>query len=96
MKELDTPTLRKFRASWKDNNLAALKKLERLRSFFRFARENGWVETNPAGEIKNPKVSTRPTLPFSRDEMIRILEAAPRTSMRSTRTAATTRDAYAF
>jgi len=76
VKELDTPTLRKFRASWKDNNLAALKKLERLRSFFRFARENGWVENNPASEIKNPKVSMRPTLPFSRDEMIRILEAA--------------------
>jgi site-specific recombinase XerD len=76
VKQLDTPTLRKFRASWKDNNLAALKKLERLRSFFRFARENGWVETNPAGEIKNPKVAMRPTLPFSRDEMFAILKQA--------------------
>ena len=37
LKELSTPhTLRTFRASWKDNNLAALKKLERMRSFCRF------------------------------------------------------------
>jgi hypothetical protein len=32
LKELDTPALRKFRTTWKDSNLAALKKLERLRS----------------------------------------------------------------
>jgi integrase/recombinase XerD len=75
LKELDTPTLRKFRASWKDSNLAALKKLERLRSFLRFARENGWIAENPATKISNPKVTLRPTLPFSRDEMVRILAA---------------------
>jgi integrase/recombinase XerD len=75
VKELDTPTLRKFRASWKDSNLAALKKLERLRSFFRFVRENGWLTDNPAAKISNPKVTMRPTLPFTNDEMIRILAA---------------------
>jgi integrase/recombinase XerD len=75
VKELDTPTLRKFRASWKDSNLAALKKLERLRSFFRFVRENGWLAENPAAKISNPKVTMRPTLPFTHDEMIRILAA---------------------
>jgi len=75
LKELDTPILRKFRESWQDKNLAALKKLERLRSFFRFARENAWVTENPASKISNPKVSMRPTLPFSHDEMVRILAA---------------------
>jgi integrase/recombinase XerD len=73
VKELDTPTLRKFRESWKDSNLAALKKLERLRRFFGFVRENGWLEENPATKISNPKVTMRPTLPFSHDEMVRIL-----------------------
>jgi len=35
LKELDTPTLNRFRATWKGNSgLADLKKLERLRSFF--------------------------------------------------------------
>ncbi len=76
LKELDTPTLRRFRASWKDSSLAALKKLERLRSFLRYAQENGWVKDNPAAKISNPKVTMRPTLPFSHDEMIRILAAA--------------------
>lgn len=76
LKELDTPTLRRFRALWKDSSLAALKKLERLRSFLRYAQENGWVKDNSAAKISNPKVTMRPTLPFSQDEMIRILAAA--------------------
>ncbi len=73
LKELDTPTLRKFRTTWKDSNLAALKKLERLRSFFKFVRENGWLATNPSEKLSNPKVTMRPTLPFPHEEMIRIL-----------------------
>jgi len=73
--ELDTAQLRQFRATWKDQNLAALKKLERLRKFFRFAHQNGWVPDNPASKVVNPQVTTRPTLPFSQDEMIKILAA---------------------
>lgn len=73
LKQLDTPMLRKFRASWKDSNLAALKKLERLRGFFKFACENGWLAVNPAAKISNPRVTMRPTLPFSDEEMLRIL-----------------------
>jgi integrase/recombinase XerD len=76
LKDLDTPTLRRFRSSWKDGDLAGLKKLDRLRGFFRFARENGWVADNPVQAIKNPKVTLRPTLPFSQEEMIRIVGAA--------------------
>lgn len=76
LKQLDTPTLRKFRASWKDGDLSALKKLERMRSFFRFAHESGWLERNPVTGIKNPKVTIRPTLPYSRDEMLRLVRAA--------------------
>ncbi len=76
LKDLGTPALRRFRASWKDSNLAALKKLERLRSFFRFVRENDWLPENPAEKLSNPEVSMRPTLPFAHDEMIRILAAA--------------------
>jgi site-specific recombinase XerD len=73
LKELDTATLRQFRASWKDKNLAALKKLERLRSFFRFVVSNGWLAANPTTGLKNPKVNMRPTLPFSQEEMVKIL-----------------------
>lgn len=67
LKELDTPTLNQFRASWKgESGLADLKKLERLRSFFKFAMASGYTEQNPAAAIRNPKIRPNPTLPFSR------------------------------
>jgi site-specific recombinase XerD len=75
LKELDTASLRKFRASWHDRNLSALKKLERLRSFFRFACENGWATANPAKKLQRPEVSQRPTMPFSQTDMVAILAA---------------------
>ena len=75
LNELDARFLRKFRSTWKDGNLAALKKLERLRTFLRFALGNKWITENPAAEIKNPRVHARPTLPFTHEEMIRILKA---------------------
>jgi integrase/recombinase XerD len=78
LKELDLNALRMFRAGWKDGSLSALKKLERLRAFFRFAQESSWIETNPALKVKNPKLTDLPTLPFSREDMIAILAAADR------------------
>jgi integrase/recombinase XerD len=76
LNQLDVRLLRKFRATWKDKNLAALKKLERLRSFYRFAVSNKWVEDNVAKEVKKPLIEDRQTLPYSADEVFRILAAA--------------------
>ena len=73
--EFDLDTLSKFRATWKDGPRTAGKKLERLRAFFRFAHDRQWVESNPASRIKHPKVSIRPTMPLTRDEMARVLSA---------------------
>lgn len=78
LRELDPAALRKFRSSWADGNLAALKKLERLRSFFRFAQGSKWISDNPATELKSPKVTARPTLPFTHEEMIRVLQSCDR------------------
>ena len=72
LRELNVETLRKFRATWQTCNLASLKKLEYLRAFFRFCFESGWVSENPAKKVKAPKVTDRPTMPFSQNEMIRI------------------------
>jgi site-specific recombinase XerC len=52
LNQLDVRLLRKFRATWKDRNLAALKKLERLRSFYRVA-VNKCVEKNVAKKSKS-------------------------------------------
>jgi site-specific recombinase XerD len=73
--QFDLDVLSKFRATWKDGPRTAAKKLERLRSFFRFAHDRQWVESNPAARIKLPKVSMRPTMPLTQDEMVRILTA---------------------
>ena len=76
LNEFTTESAREFRSSWKDGPRAAGKKLERLRAFFRFAMENGWIEESPAKYLKPPIVKDTPTLPFGREDMARILEHA--------------------
>ncbi len=72
--ELDTRALNRFRATWKgDSGLADLKKLERLRAFCKFAVSNGYADKNAAEGLENPKIRPNPTLPFSPDEMMKIL-----------------------
>jgi integrase/recombinase XerD len=75
LKELNLPMLDDFRSEWKDGPRSALKKLERLRAFFGFALRRKWVGENPASDIKAPKVAVRPTLPFTREEVIKTLAA---------------------
>ena len=77
LKQLEVPLLNKFRGTWKgESGLTDLKKLERLRAFFKFGLANGYVSQNPAAAIRNPKIRPNPTLPFSQDEMLQILAAA--------------------
>ncbi len=71
----DLKTVRSFRESWADKGISAQKKLERFRAFFRFAHDSGWVAENPATKLKSPEVRQPPTMPFTREEMIRILAA---------------------
>jgi site-specific recombinase XerD len=49
-----------------------------MRAFFRFCQQAGWIKQNPALSVKPPKVTHSPTLPFSREEMQRILDACGR------------------
>jgi integrase/recombinase XerD len=64
-----------FRSGWKDGALSSAKKLERLRAFFRFAQKRKWTIENPASELHAPKVASKPTMPFTQEEMQRILAA---------------------
>lgn len=75
LKQFDMAMLSEFRAGWKYGALTSSKHLERLRSFFRFSQENKWVDENPARRLKAPRLSHHPTLPFTHDEMERILAA---------------------
>src|SRR5713101_5194584 len=73
--DFDIDWVRRFRASWKNKNISARKKLEAFRAFFRFVHESGWIPTNPASHLKPPKVTEPPTAPFTREEVASILKA---------------------
>lgn len=75
LNQFDLASLDEFRSSWKDGAISSSKKLERLRAFFRFAKTRKWVAENPATELKSPKYSTRPTMPFTQDEVLKTLGA---------------------
>jgi integrase/recombinase XerD len=73
LSECDGETLRRFR--WVNKYYSARKKLEALRTSYRFVHESGWITTNSAILIKPPKVEDPPTLPFTREEFARVLKA---------------------
>lgn len=79
--DFDLDSLCRFRATWKDGPRTAAKKLERLKAFFRFARERQWVESNPAKLIRPPKVALCPTMPLTQDEMLKILTACEKRTL---------------
>ncbi len=78
VEEFDLDVSTQFRATWKDAPLSASKKLERLRSIVKFALKRKWITDaeNSALELKKPKVESKETLPFTDDEMVRILKTA--------------------
>jgi integrase len=75
LSEFNLGVLEAFQAEWKEGALASLKKLERVKSFFRAATMRRWITENPAVYLQRPKVRFRPTLPFTQDEMKHILDA---------------------
>lgn len=75
LRQFNLTNLDEFRNSWADGAVSAAKKLERLRAFFRFCQQRKWTDENPAALLKAPRVAVRPTMPFTHDDMIRILAA---------------------
>ena len=75
MSGISLEDLRAYRESWELSPVSAGKKLERLRTFFKFGMESGWSENNPARVLKAPKVKQKPTLPFSPEQWEKILWA---------------------
>jgi integrase/recombinase XerD len=70
---LSLAEMRKYRESWKMAPISARKKLERLRTFFKFCIESGWAWENPTKLIKAPLARPTPTLPFTDGEVEKIL-----------------------
>ena len=72
---LSVDEMRQYRERWKLAPISARKKLERLRTFFRFCIESQWMHTNPAKAIKHPIAHHRPTLPVTNEDFEKILWA---------------------
>jgi integrase/recombinase XerD len=75
IKSLDLDDLAKYRETWKLSAISSRKKLERLRTFFKFCADRGWRRGNPAILLKAPIGRAKPTLPFSDPEIEKILWA---------------------
>lgn len=73
--DFDVERVRQFRQSWTNRNFAAQKKLESLRAFFRFCHDSGWILTNPAQKLKSGKTELPQIIPYTVEEVKKILNA---------------------
>jgi integrase len=74
--QLDAQLIREYRDGRSINARTSSKELERIRAFFSFAVESGWLSKNPAKAIKAPKLRDTPTLPLSDVEVQKIMAHA--------------------
>ena len=75
LRALDVEIARKFVQSWTDGAVTRSKKLERLRSFFAFCQDNGWLDSNPAKRIKKPQTGETAVVPFTAEQWQLIVKA---------------------
>jgi integrase len=74
--ELTVPVLTDWVASWSCGPHHRSTRVQLLRRFFRYCVEAEWIEKNPAMALEHPRgkaIQSKPTLPFTADEMKRIL-----------------------
>jgi site-specific recombinase XerD len=76
LRSITVDDVRQIREGWKLAPLTTQKRLEMLRTFFRFCVDSGWMDKNPATAVKLPVVDFEPTLPYTAEQMEKILWAA--------------------
>lgn len=76
LRQLNVVEVRDFRNSWTTYSpRTAGKHIERLKRFFTWCVENHWLDTSPAKPLKSPKVGDTDVVPFTEEEVGRILKA---------------------
>ena len=83
LSEVTTLELRRFVAELQQAGYAKStisRKLACLRSFFRFAVREGWVEANIAKPLRNPRAGRKLPHFLSAEEIARLLESPPSTN----------------
>ena len=76
VRSVTTDDVRKLREGWKLAPVTMQKRMDMVRKFFSFCLEADWIEKSPAKTVTTPPVVHNPTLPFTADEMKKILWAA--------------------
>jgi site-specific recombinase XerD len=76
LKQLGVVQVREFRGSWTTwSPRTSGKHIERLKRFFNWCVENGWLQDSPAKPLKTPKVGETDVVPFTEDEVGKILKS---------------------
>jgi integrase len=76
LRQLGVVQVREFRGSWNTwSPRTSSKHIERLKRFFRWCVENGWLKDSPAKPLKSPKVGETDVVPFTEEEVEEILKA---------------------
>ena len=73
--QIDLEALRRFRGTWSYRNFALRNQTERLRALFTFAHDSGWIQSNVAKKLKAPAAHVPEVVPFTEDEISKILAA---------------------
>jgi site-specific recombinase XerD len=75
LKQLGVVQVRDFRNSWTTYSPRTEgKHIERLKTFFTFCQDSGWIEKSPAKPLKSPKAGETDVIPFSEEEVQKILQ----------------------
>ncbi len=78
---LDSRQIRTWREGWTVKPSTHETRLKLLSAFFRYAKNEGWIEQSPLINLKPPRQTSSPTLPLSGEEMksmLRIADSLPR------------------
>jgi len=89
LRDLNTDVLELFQNEFIGSDVTCSKALERLKAFCRAAFLRKWIDENPALTLRGPKPKPRPTLPFTQEEMTRILAAIEKYRDKSRKTGQT-------
>lgn len=74
--EINLEHTEKFRQTWNDCTPgSAGKRLERLRTFQSFLVKHSWILQNYAKTLRRPKDTAKPTMPYTLDQMKKLLDA---------------------
>ncbi|MEN6532143.1 MAG: tyrosine-type recombinase/integrase [Bryobacteraceae bacterium] len=75
VQSIQPETIEAYRSSLTMKASTWKKELTQLRTFFEWCLDHGWTQNNPAKKVRMPIISDVPTLPYTKDELSKLLSA---------------------